>query len=299
VLQHIKAGSTDIAVPDTFLEQLDIQRWKEWLRQYFGAETGLEGPQQDASVTTDSIASNPLQYIGGYTEASRRLYLFLKERFLDYYTQRNDPGFDIRSGLSPYLHFGQISPLEIIQKVKEYRGPKKAEEAFIEQLFIRRELSVNYVYYNKEYGSYRGLPRWALKTLEEHASDNRPYEYTTEQLEEAQTHDPYWNAAMKEMMLTGSMHSYMRMYWGKKIIEWSETPHHAFDTMLLLNNTYFLDGRDPNSYAGVAWCFGGHDRPWKEREIFGKVRYMNRNGLERKFDMDAYLSRIEQLEKNG
>jgi len=151
---------------------------------------------------------------------------------------------------------------------------------------------MNFCFYNPEYDNYAAIPLWARETLEEHSSDKRPFLYSTEALENAETHDPYWNAAQKEMLLTGKMHNYMRMYWGKKIIEWTPNPEMAFYLMQYLNNRYELDGCDPNSYAGIAWCFGKHDRPWKTRPIFGSVRYMNAAGLERKFDMQAYIARI-------
>lgn len=301
---HVKKESLNLDIPNhAGFETLDLGNWQDWLDRFTGGRPRLTAGGFDAfeAVISGGIESADLQtefstIKGGYQEARRRLYDFLKGPFLEYYTRRNDPSLNIRSGLSPYLHFGQISPLEIVEKVKEYRGPPEAEEAFIEELFIRRELSMNHVYYNPRYDSYEGLPEWARKTLNEHAADKRPFYYELEQLLRAETHDPYWNAAMKEMVLTGSMHSYMRMYWGKKIIEWSDSPEGAFETMLGLNNRFFLDGRDSNSYAGVAWCFGAHDRPWKERNVFGKVRYMNSNGLERKFDMKRYIEWVERLE---
>ena len=149
--------------------------------------------------------------------------------------------------------------------------------------------------YTPKYDSYACLPQWAQKTLGEHQKDQREYTYTRTQLEDAATHDPYWNAAMREMKHTGFMHNYMRMYWGKKILEWSKLTEQAFRTTLAINNKYFLDGRDPNSYAGVAWVFGLHDRAWFERPIFGKVRYMAASGLERKCDIRAYVNKVDSL----
>ncbi len=199
--------------------------------------------------------------------------------------------------MSPYLHFGQISPLYVALQVTGARGIKATnQDAYLEELAVRRELSMNYCLYNPHYDSYEGLPEWAKKTLKAHRKDKREYTYTLKELEEARTHDPYWNAAQKEMVLTGKMHNYMRMYWGKKILEWSVTPEEAFRSAIQLNNKYELDGRDPNSFVGVAWCFGKHDRPWTERPIFGTVRYMNAAGLERKFDMAAYIRKIKSLE---
>jgi deoxyribodipyrimidine photo-lyase len=155
------------------------------------------------------------------------------------------------------------------------------------------------VTYNPSYDKLACLPEWALATLAKHRRDRREHVYGRRALERARTHDPYWNAAQQELLSTGTMHGYMRMYWGKKIIEWSRTPEEAFSTALALNNRYQLDGRDPNSFAGVAWCFGKHDRPWKERKVFGTVRWMSGEGLRRKFDMDAYVARVDSLAAAG
>jgi deoxyribodipyrimidine photo-lyase len=188
--------------------------------------------------------------------------------------------------LSPYLHFGQISPSYTASEVGSYGGPNS--DAFLEELIVRRELSMNFNHFNPKYDSFSGLPDWAKKTLLERQEDLRKYLYTMEDLEKALTHDPYWNTAQKEMVITGKMHGYMRMYWGKKILEWTATPQDAFETALYLNNKYELDGRDPNGFTGVAWCFGNHDRPWARRPIFGNIRYMSEDGLKRKFDADKY-----------
>jgi deoxyribodipyrimidine photo-lyase len=196
--------------------------------------------------------------------------------------------------MSPYLHFGQISPLWIAFQALKTKSP--GTEAFLEELIVRRELSMNFVYYNERYDSLEAIPEWAKKTLKTHQKNRRPYLYRLGELEAAKTHDPYWNAAQKEMVVKGKMHGYMRMYWGKKIIEWSQTPEEAFKKALYLNNKYELDGRDPNGFTGVAWCFGKHDRPWGERPILGQVRYMNDKGLKRKFDADAYVKRMDVSE---
>jgi deoxyribodipyrimidine photo-lyase len=233
---------------------------------------------------------------GGSSEARRRLAAFLRHRLKGYDERRNEPSQWHSSFLSPYLHFGQISPVEIALKAREAKGGgKRDREAYLEELIVRRELAINFAFYNDAYDSYASLPAWARKTLKSHRDDRRQHVYTRSQLEAAETHDRYWNAAMREMIHTGFMHNYMRMYWGKKILEWSRTPEYAFRTALYLNNKYFLDGRDPNSYANVAWCFGQHDRGWPERKVFGKVRYMNDRGLERKFDMDAYIEHVDRL----
>jgi deoxyribodipyrimidine photo-lyase len=235
-------------------------------------------------------------YVGGTSQARRRLKDFIAHKLADYAERRNDPSLGTWSNMSPYLHFGQISPLYVALEIQNAKAAgRRNVDAFLEELIVRRELSANFVYYNKRYDSYRCLPGWAKDTLAEHSRDKREYVYTARRFESAATHDSYWNAAMREMTLTGKMANYMRMYWGKKILEWSRTPEAAFKTALRLNNKYFLDGRDPNSFAGVAWCFGKHDRPWKERPIFGKVRYMNANGLRRKFDIEKYVDSVSAL----
>jgi len=230
---------------------------------------------------------------GGLREAKRHLNIFLKHRLNHYQKLKNDPTVDMLSNMSPYLHFGQISPLHIALQVLSSNSLGK--QAYLEELIIRRELSINFAYYNQNYDSPKGLPKWAEETLTKHEKDKREYVYTLDELEHGKTHDPYWNAAQLQMVITGKMHGYMRMYWGKKILEWSETPEDAYEKALFLNNKYELDGRDPNGFAGIAWCFGKHDRPWPERLVFGKVRYMNANGLRRKFHIDDYVKNVGDL----
>ncbi len=241
----------------------------------------------------DRSVKKSQSYHGGAAEAKKYLEEFIETK-IDYYSElRNDPTKRCLSNMSPYLHFGQISPLYIALKIMQTDSPGK--DAYLEELITRRELAINFVFYNNNYDSFNGLPEWSKKTLNEHKKDPRGYSYVLGQLENAQTHDPYWNAAQKEMVTEGKMHGYMRMYWGKKIIEWIKTPEEAYRIAIHLNNKYELDGRDPNGFAGIAWCFGKHDRPWKERPIFGKIRYMNANGLRRKFDADAYVDMISRL----
>lgn len=234
-------------------------------------------------------------YRGGYSECRKRLNEFVEHKLAGYGEARNDPNKDALSCMSMYLHFGQVSPLEIALAMKGKKVKVESADAYLEELIVRRELAMNFVRYNPDYDSYAGLPAWAKKTLEEHRNDFREYIYSQAEFERAETHDPYWNAAQQEMVTTGKMHGYMRMYWGKKLLEWSKSPEEAYDTALYLNNKYEIDGRDPNGYAGIAWCFGKHDRPWKEREVFGKVRYMNAKGLKRKFDADAYVKKVGEL----
>lgn len=247
----------------------------------------LNGLGVDDSVTKVE------DFQGGTSFAKRRFEHFLENKLDVYHEYRNDPNRDALSGMSPYLHFGQISPLYLALLASEQPGP--GADAFLEELIVRRELSCNYTYYNPNYDQFEGLPQWSKMALEDHQSDPRPHLYSLEKLEGARTHDPYWNAAQEEMLLTGKMHGYLRMYWGKKILEWSKDPGEAFDRAIYLNDKYELDGRDPNSYAGVAWCFGKHDRPWSRRPVFGTVRSMTSGGLRRKFDPDAYVEKIKSL----
>ncbi len=244
-------------------------------------------------LTVDATVKPVDCYAGGTTQAKAFLDEFIINKLPRYAELKNDPSLDYQSNLSPYLHFGQISPLYIYLRLAEV--PEEARDVFLDELVVRRELSVNFVYYNDQYDGYDSIPAWAKATLAKHLSDDRPYRYTLNTLEEAKTHDRYWNAAQLEMVWTGKMNGYMRMYWGKKILEWSATPQEAYQAAIFLNNRYNLDGRDPNAFAGIAWCFGKHDRPWREREVFGTIRYMNAGGLERKFDMQGYLRKVERL----
>jgi len=249
------------------------------------------------SSSRSGMRAGPVSsFRGGTSEARRRLREFVGRKLASYAEARNDPSLDATSGLSPYLHFGQISPLFIALEVK--KGPRYGQAPFLEQLIVRRELGLNFVHYNPHYDRFDGLPAWCRETLLERGKDLREHTYSLSDFERARTHDPYWNAAQREMVLTGKMHGYMRMYWGKKILEWSASPRAAFRTALLLNNRYELDGRDPNGFAGVAWCFGKHDRPWARRAVFGTIRYMNAAGLRRKFDADAYVRKIKTLDRD-
>ncbi|KAF5052370.1 DNA photolyase [anaerobic digester metagenome] len=253
----------------------------------------LAGDSMDALLSrleADPGVPPSERFVGGSSEAMRRFEEFLDRRLDGFAEARRDPGGDGASGMSPYLHYGQVSPSALAHRALERAGDGAA--AFIEELVVRRELAVNFVRYNDHYDSLGALPAWAQHTLALHRDDPREVVYAPAELERSATHDPYWNAAQRELVTTGMMQGYMRMYWGKKILEWSRTPEEAYATTLALNNTFGLDGRDPGGYAGVAWCFGKHDRPWKERPVFGTVRYMNARGLERKFHMNRYLERV-------
>jgi len=228
----------------------------------------------------------------GEAAAATMLRDFIARRLPGYETDRNDPVLDAQSHLSPYLHFGHIAAQRIALEVDE-QGETPSSTNFLEEMIVRRELSDNFCRYNERYDSFDGFPAWAKLSLNEHRNDERTHVYTPGQFERAETHDRLWNAAQGEMLATGRMHGYMRMYWAKKILEWSASPEEAMAIAIHLNDTYELDGRDPNGYAGIAWSIGGvHDRAWFERPVYGKVRYMNANGCARKFDVEAYCARF-------
>ncbi len=244
-------------------------------------------------LTLDRSVPPVLLFHGGTRAGKAVLEEFLTSRFGEYAAHRNQPQTDHVSHMSKYLHFGQLSPVYIALQVREHADRVDENvETYLEELIVRRELPMNFVFYEPRYDSYDQLPAWARETLAEHAGDPREPLYTAQQLEDGQTEDRYWNAAMDEMRHAGYMHNYMRMYWGKKILEWSATPEEAYATTLRLNNTYFVDGRDANSYANVAWVYGQHDRGWTERAVFGKTRSMTAGGLERKADPEAYVAKV-------
>ncbi len=249
------------------------------------------------TLTLDLSVEPVSRFFRGGTSVAQKVFRkFLAERLMCYAENRNQPQTDDVSHMSKYLHFGQISPVWLAMEARKHCvGAASDVATFIEELLVRRELAMNFTHFNDHYERYENLPAWARRTLAAHSGDPREHCYTRAQLEAGETHDPYWNAAMREMRVTGYMHNYMRMYWGKKIIEWSSTPEQAFDTALALNNRLLLDGRDANSFANVAWLFGQHDRPWAERAIFGTVRYMNARGLERKCDIRAYVAKVAKL----
>ena len=221
---------------------------------------------------------------------------FLREKLSLYHRDRNDPTLDGQSNLSPYLHFGQISAARVAVEVYRSGADPTSRVAFLEEVLVRRELSDNFCFYNPGYDSFSAFPDWAKKTLNDHRSDLREHLYDQKELERGETHDDLWNAAQKEMVLRGKMHGYMRMYWAKKILEWTESPEEAMRIAIYLNDRYELDGRDPNGFTGIAWSIGGvHDRAWGEREIFGKVRYMSQRGARSKFDVDSYIEGVSSI----
>jgi deoxyribodipyrimidine photo-lyase len=255
------------------------------------------------------VRASPV-FTGGPTEAGRRLEAFFEAKkssgargksdssrgIVGYAEGRNEPWMQQSSKMSPYLQYGQVSPVTLaLAALESGAAANEDRDSYVEELIVRRELSHNYCFFQPDYDKYSALPGWARASLEKHSKDKRPTRYTREQLRTAQTHDRYWNAAQMEMVVTGFMHNYMRMYWGKKILEWTDTPEEAFEIALQFNNRYFLDGLNANSYGNVAWTFGLFDRPWGERAIFGVIRYMNAAGLERKFEIDRYVEQVDDL----
>ncbi len=250
---------------------------------------------EDASahITPDAAGAPLSSYSPGSSAARSVLRRFLDEKIHEYDTRRNNPALSALSDLSPWLHFGHLSPQRVALEAMKTPA-SSARNAFLEELIVRRELADNYCLYEPMAGKYEGLPEWGRKTLALHADDGRPHHYSMTELEEARTADPLWNAAQKEMVWKGKMHGWARMYWAKKILEWTETPEEAFERALILNDRYELDGRDPSGITGVSWAIGGlHDRPWAERSIFGMVRYMNDKGAARKFRVTDYTESVE------
>jgi len=236
------------------------------------------------------------QYISGEAAAQNVLADFINNRLAGYAERRNDPAENGLSNLSPYLHFGQLSSRRAVHEVLNILEARpeiqKDVDAFIEEVVVRKELSDNYCYYNAAYDSLAGAPDWAQKTLAKHTQDPREYVYSREQFEQAKTHDTAWNAAQIELTSTGKMHGYMRMYWAKKVLEWSSSPEDALQTLIILNDFYSLDGGDPNGYSGIMWSVAGlHDRPWQERPVYGTIRSMVYNGLRRKFNLQQYIDK--------
>ncbi len=229
----------------------------------------------------------------GEEQGMRTFKEFLNGRLRSYPTDRNTPCTNGQSNLSPYFHFGHIAPQQVALEVEHSTLPRKAKDVYLEELIIRRELSDNFCYYASDYDKISCFPQWALKSLDAHRLDPRPHKANLHILENAASDDPLWNGCQRDLADNGKLHGYLRMYWAKKILEWSDSPEEALANAIILNDTYSLDGRDPNGYAGIAWSIGGvHDRAWAERPIFGKIRYMNLNGCKRKFNVQQYIENI-------
>ena len=243
----------------------------------------------------DHLVKPSISFAGGRLAAEKHLRHFLDENLKRYAGERNEPSAHATSNLSPWLHFGHVSALEVALAADN--APEAAE--FLEELIVRRELAFNHARFAPDPGALEALPNWARETLNKHTHDRRNPLYTCDQFEIAATHDELWNACQHEMLLRGKIHGYYRMYWGKKILEWSATPAEAAATMVRLHDRYALDGRDPNTYTNILWCLGLHDRPWGERDVFGMVRYMSLDGMRRKTNVDAYLREIGHIRLTG
>ena len=268
---------------------------KEFLTEFpkLGRQKGrgsskIDWQQARKKIKADKEIKEVFWIKPGEKEAKKTLGFFIKEKLPVYSEKRNDPNNDGCSNLSPYLHFGQISSQRIVLDIQ--KASIEADD-FLEELIVRRELSDNFCFYEKNYDNFRGFPSWSQNTLKKHMKDKRKYLYSQLCLEAGKTDDDLWNAAQCQLVKTGKMHGYMRMYWAKKILEWSKTPQIAQKLAIYFNDKYELDGRDPNGYTGIAWSIGGvHDRAWKEIPIFGKIRYMSFNGCRSKFDVSRYIA---------
>jgi len=254
---------------------------------------------QSLEIGTDITEAWPIDrsvgpvssFKGGSSEGRRLLKEFIRHKLHGYAEKRNQPEIDGSSRLSPYLHFGHIGPLTIAWAVKQAAAPQEDKDSLFNEMLVWRELAINLAWFDPAYDSFEIAEPWAHRTLAEHAKDPRPIVYSERQLKNAETHDDLWNAAQRQMVTTGWMHNVMRMYWAKKILEWTPSPAVAHRVAVKFNDKYFLDGRDPNGYAGVAWAIlGKFDRPWGERPIFGKIRYMSQKSTGRKFDSNRYIA---------
>lgn len=275
-------------------------RWQLPRPQWHTEVTPANIPFLVSQCEIDHTVKPSLTFTGGRLAAEKGLHAFLTARLRRYADEKNSPANHATSDLSPYLHFGQISTLEIALAAEGYAEEHGLNAAvFLEELIVRRELAFNFTRFCHGYDSLACLPDWVQLTMRKHANDHRAYLYTPEEFERGRTHDPLWNACQKEMLLRGKIHGYYRMYWGKKIMEWSPSLQQAQDVMIHIHDRYALDGRDPNTYTSILWCFGLHDRPWGERPVFGTIRYMGYDGMKRKTDVPGYIREIEHLERTG
>jgi deoxyribodipyrimidine photo-lyase len=237
------------------------------------------------------LKSETGQFKPGHAQAILQMQNFIAHGLNTYEQDRNNPNLNGQSELSCYLHFGQLAPQRLAYEVFHADCDRTGKESFLEELVVRRELADNFCLYEKNYHSFAGFHPWAQKSLNEHRDDKREYTYTLRQLEHGETHEELWNSCQRNLVTTNKLHGFLRMYWAKKILEWTASPEKALEYAIYLNDTYSIDGTDPNGYAGVAWSIGGvHDRAWPERPVYGKIRYMNERGCRRKFDVDGYIT---------
>jgi len=259
------------------------------------APQSLQSLQFDANLTEGWDIERSVEptstFKGGTNEALKLLKTFTREKLGEYSKDRNHPEKGGTSRLSPYLHFGHIGPLTVALAVQRSNAPQAQKDSFLNQIVVWRELSINLAHFNTNYDNFECGEAWAHRTLAKHARDARPVIYTEKQLENAETHDPLWNAAQMQMVRDGWMHNHLRMYWAKKILEWTPSPTLAYQIAVRLNDKYEMDGRDPNGYAGIAWSLvGKFDRPWFERPIFGQIRFMSGASTGKKFDSKTYIN---------
>jgi len=300
--------------PETVLKKLPFKFNFEAFKNLIKEKIFVNPTENDwksfyRNIKAEKVINYSYPYKPTFNEALKVLYIFLEKKLKNYSVSRNNPLYDGQSNLSAYLHFGQISSLTVVLKliktfnisdVEQYfkKNLKRSilEESianFLDEIIIRKELSDNFCYYNDNYNNFDGLKPWSKETLNLHKNDKREYIYSLEELEHGKTHDQIWNSTQKEMTFTGKMHGFLRMYWAKKILEWSSSPEEAIKTAIYLNDKYEMDGRDPNGYTGILWSIGGiHDHPWNERKIFGKIRYMSESGLKKRFDLNLYISKF-------
>jgi deoxyribodipyrimidine photo-lyase len=294
---HIFRPKLYAELPKFLIPQPNTKPKHEWKQTHSLESFPVREDLTHGWKTLDRSVGPVESFTGGTHSAVKRLYDFVHKDLAAYDQKRNHPEVDGTSRLSPYLHFGHISPITIALAVekafKEGKVPQAARDSYISELIGWRELAVNFVKFTENYDSFDCAEPWARKTLMEHARDRREHLYSIEQLERSETKDELWNAAQTQMVKFGWMHNYMRMYWAKKILEWSPDPAKAFDTCVMLNDRYFLDGRDPNGYAGIAWSIvGKFDRPWFDRPIFGTIRYMSGASTGKKFDSKKYIQKM-------
>lgn len=277
-----------------------VHAWKDGTPEWHVQVTPKNVAELVAGCEIDHTVAPSLSFHGGQSEAERLLEHFLEANLRIYAKERNEPSKHATSHMSPYLHFGMISSLHIALRAKDYAADHGLiASEYLEELIVRRELAFNFAHFTPNVKTLDALPEWCLKTMAKHASDKRDPQFTAKQMEHGETYDQLWNATQKEMLLRGKVHGYYRMYWGKKIIEWSATYDDALQLMIYLHDKYCLDGRDPNTYTNILWCFGLHDRPWGERPIFGQLRYMSYDGMKRKTDIVSYIDEVAQMERTG
>jgi deoxyribodipyrimidine photo-lyase len=313
--KHLPQHLTELPDPDP-LSRLQLPTLKN-LPEDVTSRWGV-APVGDMSTDTDYLDRFPVdqgvpvtETRGGAEAASKQLGRFIEKRLPQYESDRNQPEEAATSELSPYLHFGHVSAHEVFHRVAQsdawslddvsskvngsssgWWGAQPEVESFFDELITWRELGFNMCWQRDDFDKYESLPSWARDTLEMHSSDPREHRYSLEEFESAQTHNPLWNAAQRQLVSEGRIHNYLRMLWGKKILEWSDSPRESLAIMIELNNKYALDGRDPNSYSGIFWCLGRYDRAWgPERPIFGKVRYMSSANTARKVRVRQYLEK--------